>query len=118
MRQLRSLSMAADREVQVHLMPDLATAGRLTGGLAVVIDVLRASTTIVHALAAGCLGVRPCAEVAEAKALADSMPAGKVLLGGERGGVPLAGFDLGNSPGECTAARCEGTTPGFTTANG
>jgi 2-phosphosulfolactate phosphatase len=110
--------MPHDREVQVHLLPGLAPAGRLAGGVAVVIDVLRATTTIIHALAAGCCAVRPCAEVDEARALADGLPAGKVILGGERGGLPLPGFDRGNSPREYTACVCQGTTLVLTTTNG
>src|SRR6184192_1083951 len=110
--------MASGRDVQVHLLPGLAPAGRLAGGLAVVIDVLRATTTIVCALAAGCDCVIPCAEVEEARAKAGGMRAGKVLLGGERGGRPLPGFDLGNSPLEYTAAVCRGTSLVLTTTNG
>jgi 2-phosphosulfolactate phosphatase len=110
--------VAGDREVHVHLLPQLLCPDRLRGGLAVVIDVLRATTTIVHALAAGCTVVRPCAEVEEACELADRMRAGRVLLAGERGGSPLAGFDLGNSPGEFTARVCSGTTLVLTTTNG
>jgi 2-phosphosulfolactate phosphatase len=110
--------MGPDRDVQVHLLPDLAPPGRLTGGLAVVVDVLRSTTTMVHALAAGCTTVRPCIEVEEARALANSMRAGRVLLGGERGGVALPGFDLGNSPSEYTTKVCCGTTLVLTTTNG
>jgi 2-phosphosulfolactate phosphatase len=110
--------MLEDRDVQVHLLPDLVPAGRLAGGVAVVVDVLRATTTIIHALAAGCCAVRPCAEVEEARTLADSMRAGRVLLGGERGGVAVQGFDLGNSPREYTARACKGTTLVLTTTNG
>jgi 2-phosphosulfolactate phosphatase len=110
--------MAPARDVQVHFLPELVPQGRLNGAAAVVIDVLRASTTIVHALAAGCLAVRPCAEVDEAQKLAGTLPAGKVLLGGERGGQPLPGFDLGNSPREYTARRCKGMTLVLTTSNG
>src|SRR5207302_514467 len=110
--------MAKERDVQVHLLPGLAPPGRLTGGVAVVIDVLRATTTIIHALAAGCTAVVPCAEVEEARALADGLLAGKVLLGGERGGRPLPGFDLGNSPGEYTPEVCKGRTVVLTTTNG
>ncbi len=106
------------REVQVHLLPELVRAGRLADGVAVVIDVLRATTTIVHALASGCVAVRPCVEVDQARQLADGMRAGRVLLGGERDGKPLPGFDLGNSPGEYTPARCRGTTLVLTTTNG
>ena len=110
--------MAQDRDVQVHLLPELAPPGRLSGGIAVVIDVLRFTTTIVHALAAGCTAVRPCLEVDEARELAGKMPAGKVILGGERGGVPPPGFDLGNSPAQYTAKVCCGTTVVLTTTNG
>jgi 2-phosphosulfolactate phosphatase len=110
--------MSKDREVQVHLLPDLAPPGRLAGSVAVVIDVLRATTTIIHALAAGCDAVRPVAEIEDARKLADSMRAGRVLLGGERGGKPLDGFDLGNSPREYTAKLCRHATLVLTTTNG
>jgi 2-phosphosulfolactate phosphatase len=110
--------MQEDREVHVHLSPLLVCPRQLGGGIAVVVDVLRATTTIVYALVAGCLAVRPVAEVDEARALADGLPAGKALLAGERDGQPLPGFDCGNSPGEFTAARCRGTTVVLTTTNG
>jgi 2-phosphosulfolactate phosphatase len=110
--------MPADREVLVNLLPGLAPAGRLAGAVAVVIDVLRATTTIIHALAAGCKVVRPCAEVEEARELAGQMRVGRVLLGGERSGVPLPGFDLGNSPREYTTNACRGKTLVLTTTNG
>jgi 2-phosphosulfolactate phosphatase len=110
--------MPADREVCVHLLPELAPPGRLAGNIAVAIDVLRATTTIVHALAAGCVAVRLCLEVEEARALAGQMLAGKVLLGGEREGRPLPGFDLGNSPKEYAPTVCAGQTLVLTTTNG
>jgi 2-phosphosulfolactate phosphatase len=106
------------RQVHVHLAPTLVVPDQLAGGVAVVIDVLRATTTIIHALAAGCDCVRPCATVEEARHLADHMPAGKSLLGGERGGLAVPGFDIGNSPGEYTAQRCKGITIVLTTSNG
>jgi 2-phosphosulfolactate phosphatase len=110
--------MGQERDVFVHLLPSLVEPGRLRGGVAVVIDVLRAMTTIVHALAAGCASVRPCAEVKEAQHLAGTMRVGRVLLGGERGGRPLPGFDLGNSPREYTPKVCKGSTLVLTTTNG
>ena len=106
------------RDVQVHLLPQLVPNGALAGSVAVAIDVLRATTTVIHALAAGCDCVRPCLEVEEARELADRMRAGRVILGGERGGQPLPGFDLGNSPGEYTGKVCRGTTLVLTTTNG
>ena len=110
--------MSVERVVQVHLLPDLIPPGRLTGGLAIVIDVLRATTTIIHALAAGCSAVRPCATVEEAQTLVKTLRGGRVLLGGERGGIPLPGFDLGNSPREYTPKRCRDATLVMTTTNG
>jgi 2-phosphosulfolactate phosphatase len=106
--------MPTPRPVHVHLTPALVATRRLAGGVAVVLDVLRATTTIVHAVAADCVAVRPCATVEEARALAGA----GVLLAGERGGVPLPGFDLGNSPGEFTAERCAGKMVVLTTTNG
>ena len=110
--------MPNDRDVQVHLLPTLVQDGCLAGAVAVVVDVLRASTTIIHALGAGCTAVRPCAEVAEAMELAGQMRAGRVLLGGERDGVAPPGFDLGNSPREYIAKICRGCTLVLTTTNG
>ena len=110
--------MAEDREVRVHLLPTLIPPGTLAGGLAVVIDVLRATTTIIHALSAGCTSVHPCADIVAAKSLSEEMRAGKVLLAGERDGVPIAGFDLGNSPKEFTAKTCKQKTLLLTTTNG
>jgi 2-phosphosulfolactate phosphatase len=110
--------MPEERPVHVHLVPSLAAPGSLTGGVAVAIDVLRATTTIVHALAAGCASVIPCAEVDEAKKTAATLRPAKLLLGGERGGILIPGFDLGNSPREYTARACKKATLVFTTTNG
>jgi 2-phosphosulfolactate phosphatase len=110
--------MPDERDVVVHLLPSLAAPGRLAGALAVVIDVLRATTTMIHALAAGCTAVRPCTEIEEAKRLAGEMRVGRVLLGGERNGLPLPGFDLGNSPREYCSRVCRHTTLVLTTTNG
>lgn len=96
-----------------HRMP----AGATAGGIAVVIDVLRASTTIATALAHGAAAVRPVAGIEEARGLAAVLGAG-TLLGGERGGVRIPGFDLGNSPLEYTPDRVAGKTIVITTTNG
>src|SRR4051794_30543744 len=109
--------MPREREVRVHLLPGLAPPGSLAGGIAVVIDVLRATTTIVHALAAGCQAVIPCAEIEDARRQAKAL-SGPVILGGERGGLKVIGFDHGNSPGEYTPAVCKGATLVMTTSNG
>jgi len=96
-----------------HRMPPGATAG----GIGVVIDVLRASTTMITALSGGAERVVPVAEVSEARRRAAEIGPGAVL-GGERAGIRIEGFDLGNSPAEYVAERVAGKTVVITTTNG
>lgn len=102
--------------VDVALTPAALPPAALAGATALVIDVLRASTTMVTALAHGCRELLPVAEVDEARRRARGLPG--ALLAGERGGDPPAGFDLGNSPLEFTPARVTARTIVFTTSNG
>ena len=102
--------------VHVHLVPTLFEPGDLAGGVAVMIDVLRASTTICTALANGAEAVVPLSEVPRTLALAKSDPVG--IAAGEREGTPPEGFDLGNSPRDFTPDRVGGRDIYFTTTNG
>jgi 2-phosphosulfolactate phosphatase len=95
--------------VHVALTPD--EAGRAPTGI--VIDVIRATSTICQALAAGYERVLCAAEVEEAFALRDELGG---VLGGERGNVLVPGFDLGNSPREYVEPRNGGLI--LTTTNG
>jgi 2-phosphosulfolactate phosphatase len=79
----------------------------------VVIDVIRATSTICQALASGYERVLCAAEVEDARALANGS---SVTLGGERLGVRIDGFDLGNSPREYLAVRSP--TLAISTTNG
>lgn len=90
------------------------------GGIVVVIDVLRASTTIATALAGGARAVLAAASAAEAREAARvaGRESGACLLGGERGGKRIEGFDLGNSPAEYTPGRVAGKLIVTTTTNG
>ena len=69
----------------------------------VVVDVLRATSTIAQALASGYERVLCAAEIDEARALRASLP--DSLLGGERKAVRVEGFDVGASPREFLEAR-------------
>ncbi len=109
--------------LHVHFLPSQVQPDSLHGAAAVVVDLLRASTTIVRALDAGAAGVVPCLEPDDAVATRSQLIAvgardESLLLGGERGGVRIPGFDLGNSPAECTRERLNGRTLIFTTTNG
>lgn len=71
----------------------------------IVVDVLRATSTIAQALAAGYRRVLCCAEIAEARALRSSLPGS--IVGGERNAVRIEGFDAGASPREFLEPRAE-----------
>lgn len=103
-----------DRPLHVHLHANHVTPESLTGGVVVVIDNLRASVTITAALHRGATEVVPTLTVEEAlRARSEG-----AVLGGERGGVLIPGFDLDNSPRSYTRDRVRGRRVLFTTANG
>ena len=86
----------------------------LAGKVAVVIDVLRATSVIITALANGAVWVKAVASVEEAFQLRGP----GILLGGERHALPIGGFDLSNSPLEYTAGKVMNKGIVLTTTNG
>ncbi len=88
------------------------------GRVVVVIDVLRASTSIVVALANGARNVVPFEHADEAAERAKSYERREVVLAGERRMQRIPGFDLGNSPREFTREAVDGKSILFTTSNG
>ena len=96
--------------VDVDFTPD--EAGAAPTGL--VIDVIRATSTISQALASGYARVFCAAEVDEARALREAI--GEGVLGGERHALRIPGFDFGNSPREYEKAVSE--TLVLSTTNG
>jgi 2-phosphosulfolactate phosphatase len=84
----------------------------------VVIDVLRASTTIVAALSSGAREIIPVATVESAVKISGNLFGDVILLGGERNGRMIDGFNLGNSPPEYTTERVKGKAIIFSTTNG
>jgi len=89
----------ASGAIDVVLSPpeiDLLPSRDLAASVAVVFDVLRATSTMITALAHGATGIWPVRSIEEAWTLKEKRPA--ALLGGERHGERIEGFDLGNSP--------------------
>jgi 2-phosphosulfolactate phosphatase len=84
-------------------------------GRCVVVDVLRATSSIVTAAANGCAGVVPVSDPADALSLADGA---RVLACGERNGVKIPGFHLGNSPREFDRDVVAGSQLVMCTTNG
>ncbi len=104
--------------LDVFMTPAEAIPAEVAGRTVVVIDVLRASSSIVEAMAAGARTIFPVASIEEAIRLANTLGRDQVLLCGERRSLTIEGFDLGNSPGEFTPARVAGKTLVMTTTNG
>ncbi len=112
--------------LEVTFTPAEFTALRqrdLSHTVCVVFDVLRATSSMVTALANGAQEIIPVCEIAEAVALRAQRP--EVMLAGERDGVRILGhltggvdFDLGNSPREFTCERISGRSIVMTTTNG
>lgn len=96
-------------------LADLSNCGEARG-VVVVIDVLRAFTTAAFAFAAGAAEILPVATVDEALRL---RAAGRADLAmGEVDGLPVADFDLSNSPAALVGARLDGARIAFRTTHG
>ncbi|HEV8235701.1 MAG TPA: 2-phosphosulfolactate phosphatase, partial [Gemmatimonadaceae bacterium] len=94
------------------------TPGDTAARVVVVIDVLRASTSIATALANGARAVIPLDSTDEVVMRAKAFDRSEVKLAGERQMRPIPGFDLGNSPLEFTRETIEGKTVLLSTTNG
>jgi len=90
----------------------------MTGRTAVVIDVIRATTVIVEALASGARSIYPTVSTEDAIKLAHTLGREDTLLCGERKGLRVDGFHLGNSPREFTREKVEGKRLVMSTTNG
>jgi len=95
-----------------------ADPGLLAGKTVLIIDVLRATSTITTALANGAAGVLPVLTIAEAREAAAGLTPRTFLLGGERKALKIPGFDLDNSPRQYTREVVAGKTIIMTTTNG
>ena len=88
----------------------------LKGKVVAAIDTLRATSTIIVALSNGARRIYPVSTIEEALALKEKHP--DMLVAGERGGAKVPGFDLGNSPRECSISVVQGKELILTTSNG
>jgi 2-phosphosulfolactate phosphatase len=100
--------------IDVNLLPEQRPG--LAGALFVVVDVLRASSSIVTLMEGGASPVLAAAGIEEARGLKEHLP--DHLLCGERGGLPPEGFDYGNSPVEFSRADVTGKAAILATSNG
>lgn len=103
---------------EVFLTPAEMDPASAQDAAVVVVDVVRATTTIVEALASGARAIYPAASTEDAVKLAASLGREDTLLCGERGTVKVEGFDLGNSPAEFTPEAVAGKRLVMSTTNG
>jgi 2-phosphosulfolactate phosphatase len=104
--------------IDIQFLPSPPHPNLLFDRVIVVIDVLRATSVMVHAMSQGASEIIPLATVEEAFQMAKAFLRGFAILGGERESKNIPGFDLGNSPREYTAERVKGKKLILTTTNG
>jgi len=104
--------------IEVYFTSHCLAPNELAGRTVVAVDLLRASTTIAVALAAGANEILPAGSIEEALHIAQNLERDQVVLAGERKSVRIPGFALGNSPVEFTPEAVRGRTIVLTTTNG
>jgi 2-phosphosulfolactate phosphatase len=105
-------------KIDVLFAPELSDEMFFKGKTSVVIDVLRASSTIITAIGNGAKEIIPVSSVDAAVKISKGLFGGTTLLGGERNTRKIEGFHLGNSPSEYTPEKVNSKTIILYTTNG
>lgn len=100
--------------IEVCFSPELIHLHEVEGKIVVVVDIFRATSTMVAALASGVTEILPFADLEECRA----MQAEGFLIGGERNGLTAPGFEMGNSPVAYLSGAYQGRKLAMTTTNG
>jgi len=117
--ELAHLKAGSNRQLDVFFSPTEIPEDRLKAYKSVVVvDVLRAATSIATALSNGARDVMPALSISAATSLASQLARDDILLCGEREGKMIDGFHLGNSPADYTRDRVRGRTLIFGSTNG
>ena len=103
---------------EVFITGQSVPAEKVEGHTVVVIDVLRACSTIVTAMYNGARDVVSVPDLDQAGKIASNLDQASYLLGGERGGFRIEQYHCGNSPLEYTRDRVQGRTIILSTTNG
>ena len=104
-------------KIFVYHTPEL-TPNDTVPECAIAVDVLRATSTMATVLAAGGEAVQVFSDLDQLIEVSEQWPSEKRLRAGERGGAKVAGFELGNSPLDCTAELVAGKRLFISTTNG
>ena len=102
------------RKIEVCLTPALLDLYEIDNSIVVVIDILRATSSMVYGINNGATAIIPVAHVEDCLNYADK----GYLLAAERNGEVVEGYDFGNSPFSYTADKVKDKTVVLTTTNG
>jgi 2-phosphosulfolactate phosphatase len=100
--------------IEVCFSPELIHLHEVEGKIVVVVDIFRATSTMVAALANGVIEILPFADLEACRAMKEE----GFLIGAERNGLTEPGFEMGNSPVAYLAGAFEGRKLAMTTTNG
>lgn len=102
------------KTIEVCLTPELIHQHSLHDKVVVVVDIFRATSCIVTGLAHGVSAIKPVGEIEE------TLDLGKkgYIMAGERGGIKVDGFDIGNSPFDYQSEIVKGKKVAISTTNG
>lgn len=103
-------------KLNVVFLPKDTTGMDLSNTVCIVLDIFRATSCIVTAMANGCNRIIPASAIEDAHVLSSQI--GPALLAGERQSIKIKGCDLGNSPFEFCREKVQGKTIIMTTTNG
>lgn len=104
-------------KLSIYHTPELVPVGAVAD-CAIAVDVLRATSTMVTALAAGAEAVQVFSDLDKLLFVSEAWAPDKRLRAGERGGAKVEGFDFGNSPLDCTPERVGSRRLFISTTNG
>lgn len=104
--------------IDVYSQPERLPENQLANSTVIVIDVLRASTSVIWALKNGADKIIPAKDPGEAAEMTTRLGRAECVLAGERDSAKLSGFNLGNSPEEFIPAVVKAKTVILSTTNG
>ncbi|MBP2627842.1 MAG: 2-phosphosulfolactate phosphatase [Firmicutes bacterium] len=102
--------------IDIAFLPKDVSKLELSNTVCIVLDIFRATTSIVTSIANGCKSIIPVLSIEDAHTLADQI--GPILFAGERQSIKIEGFDFGNSPLEFSQDKVQDKTIIMTTTNG
>lgn len=119
-RRRRRRACRKERFLKIDTIPlySKLPVNQLSGCTVIVVDVLRASSSIITAIMNGAKRLVPASDAGDAASLAMRLGSRDCVLAGERGGLKLPDFAIGNSPAEFTAAAVGGKQVIMSTTNG